>query len=106
MTRGDRERIVDMVEACSELADVVAQRAAGAVPERLLLRAAERLLEVLGEAATRVSPDTRADYPQVDWRGLSSLRIVLAHQYHRTDPNLVWRYATDEVPVLAQALTR
>ena len=32
-------KIVDMVEACSELADVVAQRAAGAVPERLLLRA-------------------------------------------------------------------
>ncbi len=91
MTRGDRERTADMIEACSEFAEVVAQRAAGTVPERLLLRAAERLLEVLGEAATHVSPDTRGDYPQVDWRGLMSLRIVLAHQYHRTEPNLVWR---------------
>ena len=104
MSRGDDQRIADMVEVCSELAEVVADRAAGVVPERVLLRAAERLLEVLGEAASHVSADARANHPEVDWQGLSGLRIVLAHQYHRTDPNLVWQYATHEVPALALAL--
>lgn len=105
MTRGDSERIADMVAACAELAEVVGQRKRGGVSEMVLLRAAERLLEILGEAATQVSPDTRAGYPQVDWRGLGRLRIVLAHQYHRTDPNLVWQYAEQDVPGLAEALT-
>lgn len=99
------ERIADMVAACEELAEVLAQKAGAGVPERILLRAAERLLEILGEAATQVSPDARARYPQVDWRGLGRLRIVLAHQYHRTDPNLVWQFAEHEVPTLARALS-
>jgi uncharacterized protein with HEPN domain len=104
VTRGDDERIADIVAACSELAEVVNQRAGGGVSEMVLLRAAERLLEILGEAATQVSEQTRARYPQVDWRGLGRLRIVLAHQYHRTDPELVWQYAEHEVPALANAL--
>jgi len=94
-----------MVATCAELAEVVGQRERGGVPEMVLLRAAERLLEILGEAATQVSPDTRALYPQVDWRGLGRLRIVLAHQYHRTDPHLVWQYAGEDVPFLALVLT-
>ena len=106
MTRGDSERIADMVAACAELGEVVAQRERGGVSAVVLLRAAERLLEILGEAATQVSPETRTRYPQVDWQGLSRLRIVLAHQYHRTDPNLVWQYADQDVPALSRALTQ
>lgn len=105
MTRGDSERIADMVAACAEVAEVVAQRERGGVAAVVLLRAAERLLEILGEAATQVSPETRTR-PQVDWHGLSRLRVVLAHQYHRTDPNLVWQYAEQDVPALSRALTQ
>lgn len=34
-------------------------------------------------------------HPDVDWRSISRLRIVLAHHYHRTDPDLIWSYATE-----------
>lgn len=40
----------------------------------------------------------------VDWRSIARLRIVLAHHYHRTDPELIWSYAIEETPVLAAAL--
>jgi uncharacterized protein with HEPN domain len=33
------------------------------------------------------------------------LRIVLAHHYHRVDPELVWTFATVEVPALRSTLT-
>jgi uncharacterized protein with HEPN domain len=104
VTRSDDQRISDIVAACAELAEVVAERQRGSVSETVLLRAAERLLEILGEAATQMSPQTRARYPQVDFRGLGRLRIVLAHQYHRSDPALVWQYAEHDVPELARTL--
>jgi uncharacterized protein with HEPN domain len=88
------------------LAEVVTERERGGVTAVVLLRAAERLLEILGEAATQVSPQTRTRYPRVDWQGLSRLRIVLAHQDHRTDPDLVWQYAEQDVPALSRALTQ
>jgi len=77
----------------------------GQVPEPVLLRAAERLLEIIGEAASAVTDEARRSYPGVDWRSIARLRIVLAHHYHRTDPNLVWSFAAHHVPLLARALS-
>lgn len=105
MSRSDEQRIADILDACHEIATVVQIRAASAVPEPVLLRAAERLLEIIGEAASMVTDEVRAEYPGVDWRSITRLRIVLAHHYHRTDPDLIWSYAADNVPLLARALS-
>lgn len=102
MTRGDDERRLDIVEACSSLAEVVAAR--GTVSDVILLRAAERLLEIIGEAATHCSPVIRVRYPEVDWEGIAGLRVVLAHHYHRTQPDLIWRFASVEAPALLDFL--
>jgi uncharacterized protein with HEPN domain len=78
MSRSDEQRIADILDACHELATVVQIRAASAVPEPVLLRAAERLLEIIGEAASTVTDEARDRYPGVDWRSIARLRIVLA----------------------------
>ncbi len=104
MSRSDDERLADIRDACAELAEVVGLHAVGDVSELLLTRAAERLLEIIGEAANHLSEAARADYPQIDWRSVARLRIVLAHHYHRTDPALVWTYAREHVPRLARDL--
>lgn len=105
MTRSDDQRIADIIDACGELDAVVALRAAGSTSDLVLVRAAERLLEIIGEAASSVSEDVKNHHPDVDWRSLARLRNVLAHHYHRTDPNLIWSYATHEAPRLLSALT-
>jgi uncharacterized protein with HEPN domain len=104
MTRSDDQRIADILEACDELSEVVTLRRAGVTSGQVLIRAAERLLEIIGEAAGSVSPEAMSAYPEVDWRSLSRLRIVLAHHYHRTDPDLIWSYAIEQAPLLADAL--
>lgn len=103
MSRGDDERRLDVIEACTSLADVVAAR--DSVSDDILLRAAERLLEIIGEAATNCSLEFKARYPDVDWEGIAGLRIVLAHHYHRTQPELIWRFASVEAPQLLADLT-
>jgi uncharacterized protein with HEPN domain len=102
VTRGDDERRLDIIEACSSLAEVMAAK--GTVGDEILLRAAERLLEIIGEAATNCSPLVRARYPEVDWEGIAGLRVVLAHHYHRTQPELIWRFASVEAPDLLVTL--
>jgi len=103
VTRGDDLRTLDILEACSSLAEVVDAR--GTVSEEILLRAAERLLEIIGEAATNCSPALMARHPDVDWEGIAGLRVVLAHHYHRTQPDLVWQFASVEAPQLLIALS-
>ena len=49
-----------------------------------------RNLEVLGEAAGRVSEPTRRRYPKVPWRELKAIRNVLIHQYGAIDLEAVW----------------
>ena len=105
MTRSDGQRIADIIDACGELDTVVALRAAGSTSELVLVRAAERLLEIIGETASNVSEEVKDHHPDVDWRSLARLRVVLAHHYHRTDPSLIWTYAADEAPRLVAALT-
>jgi uncharacterized protein with HEPN domain len=71
------------------------------VTDQVLLRAAERLPEIIGEAANNVSEEAVAAHPDVHWRSIARLRIVLAHHYHRTDPDLIWSYAVEQAPRLA-----
>jgi uncharacterized protein with HEPN domain len=72
----------------------------GDVNDEILLRAAERLLGIIGEAATSCSPEFRAMYPAIDWVGIARLRVVLAHHYHRTQPELIWRFTLVDTPIL------
>ena len=75
MSRGDDLRRQDIIDACAELAFIEKARIDGSPDEQVLIRAAERLLEIIGEAASKCSAEFRSRYPQVDWEGLTeSLR--------------------------------
>lgn len=45
---------------------------------------------VIGEATARLSPDFRADHPEVPWKKMSGMRNVLAHQYDEVNFDLLW----------------
>lgn len=67
-------------------------------------RAAERLLEIIGEASTALSDAFTAARPGVPWRDVGALRILLAQHYHRIDIDQVWQIATVSVPELVRHL--
>jgi uncharacterized protein with HEPN domain len=68
--------------------------------------ALERTLEVVGEAARRVSEAFRKDQPQIDWRGLIGQRNVIAHDYGEIDHRRLYRAAREEIPRLIAELDR
>lgn len=65
-----------------------------------------RHLEILGEAAGRVSEAYRSAHPDVPWRVLKDLRNLLIHGYADVRVDRVWRIACDDAPLLARTLDR
>ena len=70
----------------------------------MLRRAVERELEVVGEAARRLSDAFRTSHPEVRWRRIISLRNLIAHSYDAVDDERVWRLAVQDVPQLVDQL--
>lgn len=71
---------------------------------RLHQAAVIRALEVLGEAAGRVSRDSCAALPQLPWREMTELRHRLIHGYAEVRLDLVWHVATKRLGPLVAML--
>jgi uncharacterized protein with HEPN domain len=49
--------------------------------DRKLQLAVERAVEIIGEAARRVSEEFRRQHPEIPWRSMIAQRNVLVHEY-------------------------
>ena len=74
--------------------------------DRMLALATVRLLGIVGEAATRVSPATRATHAAIPWRQMIGLRNRLTHEYDTTNLRIVWQIVTEDLPPLIADLER
>lgn len=72
--------------------------------DRKLRSAVERQLEIIGEAARRVSRGGRESHPEIPWRAIIAHRNMLAHDYGEVRHERVWRVCADEVPALIEVL--
>jgi uncharacterized protein with HEPN domain len=99
MREDDRIRLTHMVEAAEEIAQFIAGQSRAALDsDRKLLFAVVRAIEILGEAASRLSEETRLGAPSVPWKSIVGMRNRVVHAYWDVDPEIVWKTATEEVP--------
>ncbi len=72
--------------------------------DRQLNLALVRLMEVIGEAAARVSEERRNQLPQVPWLEIVGLRNRLIHGYDQVDFDILWEIIENDLPPLIQQL--
>jgi uncharacterized protein with HEPN domain len=72
--------------------------------DRLLELALVRLLEVIGEAASRVPDEDRTRYPGIPWPQIVGLRNRLIHGYDAVDMDILWQIIEYDLPPLIAAL--
>lgn len=65
-----------------------------------------RKLTLIGEAATRVPDEIRAQAPDIPWRKIVGLRNRLMHAYPATDDSAIWSIVTQDLVPLQTALQR
>jgi uncharacterized protein with HEPN domain len=74
--------------------------------ERMLNLSLVRLLEVIGEAASRVPLEIRGQYPEIPWFEMISLRHRLIHGYDMVDFGILWNIITQDIPPLVSVLQK
>ena len=101
----DRVRILHMIDAAESVAQFIAARKRPDLDtDRMLLFAVVRAIEVVGEAASRVTEESRAASSDVPWAAIIGMRNRLVHGYFDIDTELVWNTANLEIPGLIPVL--
>jgi uncharacterized protein with HEPN domain len=105
MRNDDRIRILHMIEATESVEQFAAGRKRGDLDtDKMLLFAILRAIEVMGEAASKVTDETRAASPGVPWASIIGMRNRLIHGYFDIDSDVVWKTVTEEMPGLQRSL--
>ena len=65
-----------------------------------------RRIEIVGEAARRVSQETRDKYPSIPWREMTSMRNLVIHEYDVVDIKQVWDTVQNKLSPLIEELSK
>ena len=107
MRREDSIRIRHMIEAAeAALAFARGRERADLERDRMFLFALVRAIEIIGEAATKVTPETRAKASAVPWPAIVAMRNRLIHAYFEIDRDILWKTVTEELPPLLLELRK
>ena len=101
LSEKDRVRLRHMLDYAREAVEVVRPHTrANLDTDRVLELALVRLIELVGEAAGRVSPSAQVRYPGIPWSLIVSMRNRLIHGYDSIDHDVLWDTLTDDLPTL------
>jgi uncharacterized protein with HEPN domain len=101
--RNDGERLLDMIEMCDLLIHHASNEEALAA-DPVIQAAAQRWIEILGEAASHISEATKTAHPEIAWRDIVGTRILLAHAYFHIDHDVINHVVNHDIPLLRTQL--
>ncbi len=70
------------------------------VKDRKTVKAIIRSIEVIGEAASKISAQLRAEHPNVPWKQIVGMRNHMIHVYFDIDYQTVWQTVKEDLPLL------
>lgn len=74
--------------------------------DHALRLALTHLIQVIGEAARRISPEFHQKYPQIPWREIIGMRHKIVHDYMGVDEDVVWEVVSQDLPPLVEILKK
>lgn len=74
--------------------------------DRMLQFAVVRAIEIIGEAASKISAETCAAHAEIPWPAIIGMRNRLAHAYFQIDNAVLWVAVSEEVPRLLAQLNQ
>jgi uncharacterized protein with HEPN domain len=105
MKPDDKIRIMHMIDAAEEALFFVADSSAEDFSKnRMLILSVIKEIEIIGEAATKISEITKRKYVEIPWQDIVGMRNRLIHGYFDVDVKLVWNTVKNNLPALLESL--
>jgi uncharacterized protein with HEPN domain len=107
MENEDLVRLKHMLDSTNAILSFTkSKRRASLDKDRLLLSAVLRELEVIGEAANRISEKIKKRLPDLPWKELVGMRNRLIHAYFDVNHDIIWKTIREYLPSFQKQLER
>ena len=107
MRKDDRVRLQQMLEAANEaLSFIQGKTRPDLDKDRMLVLSLVKELEIIGEAAGKVSPEVRSQNSAIPWQDIGGMRNRLIHAYFDINLDVVWKTMTRDLPLLKAELEK
>lgn len=98
-------RMRHMLDAATKAVSFVADKSRNDLDtDEMLALALVRLIEIIGEAASKVSAETQNRSPMIEWRDIIGTRNRLIHAYEAVNFDILWQIASVDLPQLIPKL--
>ena len=105
--RDDKTLLRDMIEAArSAVSAIEGSEQAALAADHVRALGLVKCLEIVGEAAGRLSAELRARQPAIPWAQIIGMRNRLVHAYFEIDYEQVWKALTEDLPPLIEQWER
>ncbi len=102
--KDDRPYLEHILEAIRKIDSYTADGRDAFMQNAMAQDAVLRNFEIIGEAAKRLSSDTKARRPDIPWRDVAGLRDVLIHNYMGVNLNRIWTVVARDLPPLRKGV--
>lgn len=103
--RDDSERLHDILAAIERIEEYGSKGFHDYFTNQLVQVWVIHHIQIIGEAASNLSPAIRDRFPEVPWPDIISMRNVLVHQYFGVDLQEIWDTVTLDLPALKTKVT-
>lgn len=98
--RDDRQRLVDILDAIDRIYRHTGSGREAFERDELVQIWVLRHLQLIGEAARRLSEELRTQHPEIPWAAIVALRNFLVHDYFAVNLEIVWQVVDRDLPAL------
>ena len=107
MRRDDAVRFRHMLDASREAISFAEGKNRSELDvDRKLTLALVKSIEIIGEAASKISAECREDHSHIPWANIISMRNRLIHAYFEIDLDILWKTVTEDIPSLLKELEK
>lgn len=103
----DNVRLQHMLDAATEaLSFAKGKSRADLNTDRMLALSLIKAIEIIGEAANKVSAEVKTKYTSIPWLDIIGMRNRLIHAYFEINLDILWKTITEDVPPLVAELEK
>ena len=107
MLKHDLIRLLHMRDAVEEAMSFVREKNRKNLDQdRKLVLALMKDIEIVGEAASRISKETQHEIPEIPWANIVGMRNRLIHAYFDINLDILWQTVIGDLPELSKKLAK